>query len=142
MRTQEDKDNAQRFWQHVEKMKKKKFPSTSWGIICEKAGINFNTLRSAKCYGSLPNDKAIDAIARVFEVPRNELLNGKEGEEDKTSMNTNNTPEEIVDLTTRRQNVALKVFSLNKSSFYAVERLMGLSPNIEFKKTEVDIYEN
>ncbi len=140
MRTQEEKANAQRFWQHVEKLKKKKFPSTSWGIICEKAGINSNTLRSAKCYGSLPNDTFIDAIARVFEVPRDELLNGREGEEDKTSMNT--TSEEVVDLTTRRQQVALKIFSLQPQSFYAVERMMGLSPNIEFKKTEVDIYEN
>lgn len=139
MRTQEDKANAQRFWRHVEKLKKKKFPSTSWGIICEKAGINFNTLRSAKCYGSLPNDRFLDAIARVFEVPREELLNGVEGE-DKACMN--NSPEEVVDLTTRRQQVALKIFSLQPQSFYAVERMMGLSPNIEFKKTEVDIYEN
>lgn len=141
MRTQEDKENAQRFWKHVEKLRKEKFPSTSWGVICEKAGINFNTLRSAKCYGSLPNDKFIDAIARVFEVPRDELLNGREGEEG-TKSNMITIEEEKVDLTQRRQQVALKVFSLNNQSFYAVERLMGLSPNIEFKKTEVDIYES
>lgn len=141
MKTKEFKEKAEKFWYRIARLKEEKFPFETWPQLAERMGVNLATFRSARNNKTLPNDAYIDAIARVFEVPRDELLNGREGEE-QSSMNTNNTPEEVVDLTTRRQNVALKVFSLNKSSFYAVERLMGLSPNIEFKKTEVDIYEN
>lgn len=141
MKTKEFKEKAEKFWYRVARLKEEKFPFETWPQLAEKMGVNLATFRSARNNKTLPNDAYIDAIARVFEVSRDELMNGREGDE-QSSMNTNNTPEEVVDLTTRRQNVALKVFSLNKSSFYAVERLMGLSPNIEFKKTEVDIYEN
>lgn len=140
MKTKEFKEKAEKFWYRVARLKEDKFPFETWPQLAEKMGVNLATFRSARNNKTLPNDAYIDAIARVFEVPRDELLNGREGEEDKTSMNT--TSEEVVDLTTRRQQVALKIFSLQPQSFYAVERMMGLSPNIEFKKTEVDIYEN
>lgn len=140
MKTKEFKEKAAMFWNRVVRLKEEKYPSETWPQLAEKMGVNLATFRSARNNKTFPNDAYIDAIARVFEVPRDELLNGREGEEGTKSNMI--TIEEKVDLTQRRQQVALKVFSLNDQSFYAVERLMGLSPNIEFKKTEVDIYES
>lgn len=136
MRTQEDKEKAQQFWQQLEQLKAEKFPSSTWGNICEKARINFNTFRSAKCYGSLPNDKYIDALAGLFEVDRNTLVSN---EQQQTTMNTIYT-EEVPDIQKRRQNVAVHIFALNEQMFFAIERLMGLSPNNNYKQEETKIY--
>lgn len=140
MRTQEQKDSALRFWNRVDHLKESKFPSSSWGIVCEKAGINFNTLRSAKCYGSLPNDRYIDALATLFGVSRESLVSNEEKSKEETMMFTTLQPSD--DLLKRRQNVAIHIFDLDEQMFYAVERLMGLSPSIQYNSEEVHIYGN
>lgn len=140
MRTQEQKDSALRFWNRVDQLKESKFPSTSWGLVCEKAGINFNTLRSAKCYGSLPNDRYIDALATLFGVSRESLVSNEEESKEETMMFTTLQPSD--DLLKRRQNVAIRIFDLDEQMFYAVERLMGLSPSIQYNSEEVHIYGN
>lgn len=140
MRTQEQKDSALRFWNRVDHLKESKFPSSSWGIVCEKAGINFNTLRSAKCYGSLPNDRYIDALATLFGVSRESLVSNEEESKEETMMFTTLQPSD--DLLKRRQNVAIHIFDLDEQMFYAVERLMGLSPSIQYNSEEVHIYGN
>lgn len=136
MRTQEEKENAQRFWQRVDELKNQKFPSLAWSYVCEKAGININTLRSAKNYGSLPSDKYIDALATLFGVHRDSLMSVRHVVEE-SNMNTSLPPD---DLLKRRQNVAVHIFELNDQMFYAVERLMGLSPSIQFNQEENRIY--
>lgn len=140
MRTQEEKEKAQRFWQRVDILKNEKFPSSTWGLVCEKAGINFNTLRSAKCYGSLPNDRYIDALATLFGVSRENLVSNEEESKEETRMFTALSPSD--DLLKRRQTVAIHVFDLDEQMFYAVERLMGLSPSIQYVNEEVKIYGN
>lgn len=136
MRTQEEKENARRFWQRVDELKNLKFPSSPWSYICEKAEININTLRSAKNYGSLPSDKYIDALATLFGVQRDSLMSDEYPKEE-SNMTTILPPD---DLLKRRQNVAVHIFELNDQMFYAVERLMGLSPSIQFNQEENKIY--
>lgn len=136
MRTQEEKENAQRFWQRIDELKNQKFPSSAWAYVCKKAGININTLRSAKNYGSLPSDKYIDALATLFGVHRDSLMSAR-NEVEESNMNTTLPPD---DLLKRRQNVAVHIFELNDQMFYAVERLMGLSPSVQFNQEENRIY--
>lgn len=137
MRTQEEKEKARKFWQRVDRLKEEKFPSFTWAKLCEQVGLNANTLRSAKCYGSLPNDTYLDALAKLFEVTRESLM--YDGE---SSMNTALYTEEVPDIQKRRQNVAVHIFALNEQMFYAVERLMGLSPDNSYRQEETKIYDN
>lgn len=136
MRTQEEKDKAQLFWQRVDNLKNEKFPSSTWGKLCEKVGINSNTLRSAKCYGSLPNDSYIDSLAKLFGVTRESLVC------DESNMISTLYTEEVPDIQKRRQNVAVHIFALNEQMFFAIERLMGLSPNNSYKQEETKIYDD
>lgn len=102
---------ADNFWVTLNRIKMDKMPDRTWSYICDRAGVNYSSFRSAKSVGSIPVMSTCNALAKVFDVSPNYLMNGKK---DKMAM--------------RRRAVADCIMEVDESTFILVERMLGISP--------------
>lgn len=102
---------ADNFWVTLYRIKAEKMPDRTWADVCERAGVNYSSFRSAKSVGSIPVASTITAFAKVFDVSPNYLVNGKK---DKMAM--------------RRRAVADCIMEIDEATFVLIERMLGLSP--------------
>ena len=103
---------ADNFWVTLYRIKAEKMPDRTWADICDRAGVNYSSFRSAKSVGSVPVASTINAFAKVFDVSPNYLINGKK---DKLAL--------------RRRAVADCIMEIDESTFVLIERMLGLTPS-------------
>ena len=114
MRTEENIREAHNFWRTLGILKMEKFPNYTWRDLCDRAGVNYSTFRSAKSNDSLPSGHTISGFANAFGVSVNYLLTGTR---DKMAL--------------RRRAVADCIMDVDEATFILIERMLGLAPKKE-----------
>ena len=111
MKSEKTLQQASNFWNTCMHLKAIKRPHDSWLAVCEEAGVNYNTYRSARNAGSLPNGETMASFATFFGVTVDYMINGL----DKS-------------LDDRRKKVAERILTLDNNTFLMVERLLDMVP--------------